>query len=63
MNRNFTAQEANEKIGKVIRTLREFSGVPIGTSGTVTGKYPRGYPPGYMASISHGTFHTGGSHW
>jgi hypothetical protein len=33
----FTLVEAKLKIGKRIRTQTEFSGVPIGTIGTVTG--------------------------
>ena len=35
----FTEQEANELIGKNVKALREFSGIPIGTIGKVTGKY------------------------
>lgn len=38
----FTAYEVQEKIGKCVKTLREFSGVPSGTIGTVTRSYQAG---------------------
>lgn len=37
--RYFTLAEAREKVGKKIRSLREFSGVPAGTTGTVLRSY------------------------
>lgn len=35
MNTYFSEQEINKKIGKLIITIREFSGVPVGTIGKV----------------------------
>lgn len=35
----FTKSEARSKIGKRIKTNREFSGVPVNTCGTVVGMY------------------------
>ena len=36
---NFTEREAREKIGRRVRTLRAFSGIPEGTLGEVMGMY------------------------
>jgi len=41
MTTHFTYSGALDKQGKKIRTLQEFSGVPAGTTGTVTGMYHR----------------------
>jgi hypothetical protein len=42
----YEREEANSKIGKKIRTLHEFSGVPEGTTGTVLNAYKvTEYPP------------------
>lgn len=35
MSRHFTKEEAEAKVGKTIRTLREWAGVPTGTTGRV----------------------------
>lgn len=39
---HFTRREALGKLGKKIKTLRHFSGVPAETTGTVTGMYACG---------------------
>jgi hypothetical protein len=39
-DKHFTREEAQRKSGTRIRTLREFSGVPKGTEGTVVNMYP-----------------------
>lgn len=39
----FTKQEALEKVGRLIETLVEFSGVPKGSSGTVVRIYEAGW--------------------
>lgn len=43
MTRDFLSEEAEELIGKRIRSLIVFSGIPLGTSGTITGKYKTCY--------------------
>lgn len=43
MREYFTKQEALEKVGKLIETLVDFSGVPKGTSGTVIRIYEAGW--------------------
>ena len=43
----FTQTEAQAKVGKAVRSLREFAGVPQGTSGNVISTDPAGFakPP------------------
>jgi hypothetical protein len=47
----FTEQEAKEKVGKIIETLVEFSGVPKGTSGTVIRFYGSGEKDQYGLDV------------
>jgi hypothetical protein len=35
----FTRHEANQKVGRIVQSRVEFSGVPIGTIGEVIGTY------------------------